>query len=157
MSYFVYWLILSGLGILFGFFPGHLLFARYVEFAVCEQKKDVAKWVIRIASGDPVTRQFMLSKPKDYVTRKDVVILPGDLYIIFKKEMRSAIMALVIGLGISESIFIYIFIVAHHDIVILIIENLGFPLFYSLTIFLPYILVKRHIQNVGTYHKDMSD
>ena len=118
----------------------YLLFARTVAFAVAVQKKNVTGWAIKLALGDSQTLQFLLNKPKESYLRDDAV--------------RLSILFLIIGLAISEFIYVVTYILRYHDVIKLVLEEFGFPLFYSLTIWLPYLVVRRHIKRVGIYRRE---
>jgi hypothetical protein len=132
MEYFSGWLSLSGLGILFGLFPGWYTTACLVGHAIVIQRKRVAPWMYYIVGGDHWTKKADLDEPEA------------------KKAIKSG--------WIVSSIYVFAILGLMHyfargdfaggNIVDIIQFEISFCLFLLLTWLLPAYLTKRYLQKL---------
>lgn len=135
--YFLSWLFYSALGMLFGLFPGYILFSGTVSLAVMAYNKNVPRWMIRFSNGNPRTRKWDITPFKNVHSQH-------------RAEFIGAAIWFILAFAAGEYIIISSFL-SHHITAGIISEELGFPVFLILITFIPYLLTKRYVYSLGEF------
>ena len=125
MDYFLYWLIISGCGLLIGIILGYQSFRNEVIFAINVQNKKVSNLIIRLAFVNPRIRNSDSARMK------------------YHRYQRWKYLTFIFGLCMIELVLLPNYS-KDHDVTVFIIQELGIALFFSLGVLLPSFLVRRY-------------
>ena len=134
MEYFTGWLTLSGIGILFGLFPGWYSSACLIGHAIVIEHKKVSPWLYYIVGGDHWTKKADLSKSEARAAPKYTWTV-SLVYVLL-------ILALMHYFARADYV--------SGNIIAIIMFDTSFSLFLLLTWLVPAYLTKRYVRKLKT-------